>query len=300
LSTANGYSVYFSDRRNNRNAVNAETGEYGFEDLVNPDSAGAPNATLDAGEDVNANGQLDLYGQFPAFNGTANTAPPGASGGLDATARPNTDIRARIAQVNRAILFRRALKLINGGLGNIVTPGFTVVSENPVYIQGNWNANTAAGGNPHVATSVIADSVTLLSNEWNDNRSFAEPYNPGARVRTSDSFYRLAIIAGKNAPFPKPPGAADADFGTDGGAHNFLRFLEFGDREVNYRGSIATFFYSRQAVGTYKCCDTVYGPPRRIFVFDLDFLDLAKLPPLTPVFRDLNSLGFYQEVRPGH
>jgi len=44
---------------------------------------------------------------------------------------------------SRAIFFRRALKLVNGGLGNIVAPGFTVVSENPVYVQGDWNTGPA-------------------------------------------------------------------------------------------------------------------------------------------------------------
>ena len=34
----NGYIVYFSDRRSNRNGT-AETGEYGYEDVVNPASA---------------------------------------------------------------------------------------------------------------------------------------------------------------------------------------------------------------------------------------------------------------------
>ena len=56
---------------------------------------------------------------------------------------------------------------------------------------------------------------------------------------------------------------------------------------------------SRQAVGVYKCCNTVYGAPVRDFNFDTDFLDPAKLPPLTPVFRDINALGFTQETRPG-
>jgi hypothetical protein len=68
---------------------------------------------------------------------------------------------------------------------------------------------------------------------------------------------------------------------------------------VYYKGSIATFFYSRQAIGVYKCCTTVYGAPNRQFSFDVDFLDPALLPPLTPMFRDTNSLGFAQEVRPG-
>ena len=53
--------------------------------------------------------------------------------------------------------------------------GFTVVSENPVYVQGNYNssavdpfwgtANAATPTQtPHSAASIIADSVTVLSN----------------------------------------------------------------------------------------------------------------------------------------
>ena len=49
-----GFTVYFSDRRNNRNTADLETGEYGFEDFVNPAVAtGAPNTRARGGEDVN-------------------------------------------------------------------------------------------------------------------------------------------------------------------------------------------------------------------------------------------------------
>jgi hypothetical protein len=68
---------------------------------------------------------------------------------------------------------------------------------------------------------------------------------------------------------------------------------------VNYVGSIATFYFNRQATGTFKCCTTVYGAPTRNFAFDTDFLDPTKLPPLTPVFRDLNTLSFSQIVQAG-
>ena len=296
-----GYSVYFSDRRNNRDAASLETGEYGFEDFVNPANAnGAANATLDAGEDVNANAALEVYGEFPNYNGVANALPPGAVAPYNAAARPWTAINVPGAMSNRPILFRHALKLINGGLGNIVAPGFTVVAENPVYVQGDWNTSQAGFSNTdgHVATSVIADAVTLLSNQWNDVIGYNNPYSPGNRNRGTPSFYRLAIIGGKGLAFPQPGGTA-TDFGTDGGAHNFLRYLENGNQAVNYRGSIATFFYNRQAVGTFKCCTTVYGAPARNYSFDTDFLNPALLPPLTPVFRDLNALGFSQEMRPG-
>lgn len=294
----NGFSVYFSDRRNNRNALSQETGEYGWEDFVNPASAtGAPNGTLDVGEDVNGSGLLDTYGQFPAYNGVANTAPPGAALPLTTAARPSTELTSGQAKVNRAILFRRALKVFNGATIAPTIAGLTFATENPVYVQGNWNAN---GGwtDPHAATSVLADSVTLLSNSWNDANGYANPYNIGNRNRNTQTYYRLAIGAGKGMAFAQPAGTA-TDFGTDGGAHNFLHYLENGDQAVNYRGSIVTFYYNRQAVGTYKCCATVYGAPTRNYAFDIDFLDPAKLPPLTPMFRDLNTIGFSQEIRPG-
>ena len=84
-----GYTVYFSDRRNNRNAASAETGEYGWEDFVNPLAAnGAPNGTLQTGEDVNGNGTLEVYGGIPNY-----TAPAGA---------PAINARCRQARLRRS------------------------------------------------------------------------------------------------------------------------------------------------------------------------------------------------------
>jgi hypothetical protein len=314
LTDNGGYSVYFSDRRNNRDAAGLETGAYGFEDYVNPASpTGVPNGVLDAGEDVNGSGTLDSYGALPAYNGVANTLPPGFIGmpvpfNSNMTVRPTTQIGGGPAKVNRAYLFRRALKLTNGSLGNIVTPGLTVAAENPIYVQGDWNANAAGFGDPHVATSVVGDAVTLLSNNWNDVNSFGfgtiltSPYIAGMRPRSPHTYYRVAIISGKGPIFPQPAGAA-ATFGTDGGAHAFLRMLEGtggAPNTLHYRGSMVTFYYSRQASGPFKCCASInYDTPTRDYQFDLDFLDPAKLPPLTPRFRDLNTLGFSQELRPG-
>jgi len=311
-----GYSVYFSDRRNNRNTSNQETGEYGFEDVVNPaDPNGAPNGTLQTGEDFNASGSLQTYGQFPSYNGVYNslpanpvTLPAGITNPLTTATRPGSFIGGGQARVNRATHFRRVLKVYKGSLGQIVAPGLTVAAENPVYVQGDWNASVAAGwGDPHVATSVAADSVTLLSNNWNDVNSYGtatiSPYDVSARPRSSDTRYRLAIISGKGPVFPRPSGAG-ATYGTDGGAHSFLRFIEGnssgGNNRIWYRGSMVTFYYNRQNVHPFKCCNNmVYGVPVREYAFDIDFLDPAKLPPLTPVFRDLNALGFTQETRPG-
>ena len=177
-------------------------------------------------------------------------------------------------------------------------PGLTIAAENPVYVEGDWNATAGfpAALRRHVDRG---DSLTLLSSAWRDITSFANPFNPGARDRGR----RSRGIGSRRLParttrFRTRRWSRRLDFGTDGGAHNFLHMLESGGT-VNYRGSIATFFYSRQATGTYKCCVTVYGAPVRQFNFDVNFLTPALLPPLTPVFRDLNTLGFSVETRPG-
>ncbi len=283
----NGYTVYFSDRRTNQNAANAETGEYGNEDVVNPaDVNGTPNGVLDTGEDINGNLALDSYGRI-------GKAPAGLRVACCGSFTPETPVSRLTAQVNPPLFFRRALKITNGAAGNIVAPGLSVASENAVYIEGNFNASGGFGA--HVATSVIADAVTLLSNGWNDVNSFAHPDDPSGRPGT-ETWFRVAIIAGKGLSFPHP-GWSPQDFGTDGGVHNFLRLLEDWNGTIHYLGSLGSFYFNRQAVGIYKCCNNVYSPPTRDFSFDTDFLTPSLLPPNTPVFRDINTLGFTQVFR---
>ncbi|HVW05334.1 MAG TPA: hypothetical protein VHB78_10020 [Vicinamibacterales bacterium] len=307
---AGGFTVYFSDRRGNRNGTN-ETGEYGFEDIVNPaSSSGTPNNSLDTGEDFNGNGTLETYGKT-ARSPYGVSAWSGTSSPIVSTTTPTTEItgssdgeRIAIARRNPPIFFRRALKLTNGAT-NLVSPGLTIASENPVYVQGNWNSSAASClvncfNGTHVATAVLADAVTLLSNNWNDRNSFANPHrhDSSSERNASTTWYRMAIIAGKGPSFPQPSGTPQ-DFGTDGGAHNFLRYIEDWDGDtLNYRGSIASMFFSRQATGTYKCCTTVYAPPGRGYNFDTEFLTPALLPPHTPMFRDVNITGFAQIIKP--
>ena len=84
-----------------------------------------------------------------------------------------------IARINRPTLFRRALKLMRGNIitvgstTNMPIDGLTVAAENPVYVQGNYNATTSSNNaEPNVPAAILADAVTLLSNNWNDSMSF--------------------------------------------------------------------------------------------------------------------------------
>jgi hypothetical protein len=322
-----GFVVYFSDRRGNNDPANAnaETAEFGFEDIVNRDtltgvSAGA--GALGPGEDFNGNGTLQSYGGIPKVY-------PGAGA---PTLR--TTVSAMQARVNPPFFFRRALKVVNGHRGQLPfngDQGLTVAAENPVYLQGHFNAcpngsmiacaggaefedvpatpanpvAVAANGAPHKSAAVIADSVTFLSYNWNDIRSFTSPDTAANRLAAT-TWYRLGVISGKGLNFLRPnpananPFGDHQDFGTDGGAHNFIRYIEAWNNgsTLNYRGSIVSLYTSRQGTGSYKCCGNVYEPPTRGYNFESEFLNPTLLPPRTPMFRDLNTLTFRQILRP--
>ena len=179
--------------------------------------------------------------------------------------------------------------------------GLTIAAENPAYIQGDYNSNSAGGGfnDSYVAASVAADAVTLLSNQWDDVNSFAFPFNSGQRNATS-TYYRAGIIAGKSGIFPLPayPTNGSFDFGTDGGVHNFLRYIENWGATLFYHGSLLSLYYNRQAVGLFRSGGGVYSPPNRQYDFDTNFLTPALLPPRTPMFRDINTTGFSQLLLP--
>jgi hypothetical protein len=219
-------------------------------------------------------------------------------------------IHANEARENPTFFFRRAVKIVNGSILQTGTCpgttssltlkcGLTIAAENPVYLQGDYNANSGGNGwnDPHVASSIVADAVTLLSNNWNDVNSFSSPFSTANR-NASDTWYRAAVVAGKGFSFPQPSYGGQ-DFGTDGGVHNFLRYVEnWGGRTLHYEGSLISMFVNHQAIGIFKCCSTVYSPPARDYNFDVEFLQPQLLPPRTPLFRDVNTTGFTQLLLP--
>jgi hypothetical protein len=232
---------------------------------------------------------------------------------------------------------RHALRLVDAGMdtaGNSFVPptngtpanngnGFTVASEEPVYVYGDYNTGSAdpfwpsenTTTTPHSAAAIIADSVTLLSNSpagnnkqgttaasnvgWTDLESFVYPATQANR-NGNNSYYRMAIAAGKSIPFPQPAWGSQ-DMGTDGGMHNFLRYLEDRGQNggtVNYAGSLISMYYSQYNTGIFKCCNAVYGAPTRNYFFDTLFQDPSNLPPGTPSFQDVVSLSYHQSFTP--
>jgi PilX N-terminal len=329
-ASQNGYILYYSDHRGmgagevvdatGKVVTTAKHGDFGYEDFINPgDPLGNSNGGLDQGEDVSGNNKLETYGASNIGRGF---------GLADGDPTASVDC-SQIGRMNRVSGARHALVAVNGSLGNVPTNfaagggGFTIASEEPVYVLGNYNANDALGfGDPHAEAAVIADAVTLLSNNWSNEvsmfspRSAVKTANPAASCpatvallanpagngtgRTAcTTWYRIAIASGKSIPFPRPGWGAGNDFGTDGGVHNFLRYLEtWGGQTSNYQGSMVSLFYAQNAVGAFKCCNMVYTPPERKYAFDIDFLDPNKMPPGTPRFIDVVNVDVVQDLKP--
>jgi hypothetical protein len=303
-------------------------------------------------EDVDGDGVFRTYGAYAHPIATpSSVAPTGVTAGgnstgaqtwstiISALANSSTEnpvevrLTANQAQINSVAVFRRALRLVHGTAGNLpplanaqattcsggLNGGFTVASENPIYVAGDYNASVAnqftdVSGLCHVPASVMGDSVTLLSNNWTpgaqsgftsgDANSFLYPANPNCNNQrcATTTYYRMAVMAGKTIPFPQPSWGAN-DTGTDGGVHNFLRYLEDWTNTnvtLNYLGSMASFYISRQATGIYKYNfnNVVYQAPVRNYTFDTDFQNINKLPPGTPRFSDVNALSYYQSFPP--
>jgi hypothetical protein len=162
-----------------------------------------------------------------------------------------------------------AVRLVNGS--RLPSPGLTVVSENPVYVRGDYN--TVA----KVPAGILADAITVLSNNWQPNNSDSKG-NLGTNTR-------LATATTVNAALATGPSAeSDINVG-NGQLENNIRFLEdWGGHNFTYSGSIVDLWHSRQATGAWRCCGTggtnYYTPPTRIWSYDTLFN--TSPPPGTP------------------
>lgn len=178
----------------------------------------------------------------------------------------------------------KAVRLTKGGV--LPANGLTVASENPVYVQGDYNTGTTTsptavpsnnGGNaanqdsPTVSgytrkpAAVIADAVMLLSNNWNDSNA-----NKSLSSRTAaNTTYNMAILSGFMPSGFQPP--VGARYGYSGGAINFPRFLEDWDSKYcTYFGSMVELFQSKTFTGEWDT-GVIYRPPDRQFNFDTNF-----------------------------
>jgi Tfp pilus assembly protein PilX len=316
IPVENGWVLYISDRRGDADF----DGEYDMEDIYG--NSPGNNGTMELGEDSNRNGSLQA--KFMDWSGTTpwRDVTACATAGTDCEAPRYSHVAAPdfVAVVDHKF-YRRGIRLTNGttlpGVYNSTTPsatrGFTVATENGIYVKGNYNTTGANTPPPqantpfdqyspfntstHIPAAVVADGVTALSNSWNDGQSFMSPvtapYDQSNRIATTTAM-RFAMIAGDTiASRAGSPNQGGISPRLNGGVHNFKRFLEnWTSQRLDYSGSLINLFNSRNNAGAFKCCNEVYNPPIRNWVFDGTFLDPARLPPGTPFFQYVQTTGF--------
>jgi hypothetical protein len=170
----------------------------------------------------------------------------------------------------------RGIELINGY--NMPVGGLTIVSDNPVYIQGNYNtgatssATVPSNGSPSTATSptasgytmqpcaVMADAVTLLSSAWTN----ANSTNGLSSRNAASTTFNTAILSGNVI--------AGTGFTYSGGAENFPRLLEnWSGKDLTYYGSMVELFQSKEAIGVWKNTGNYYQAPIRQWYFNTGF-----------------------------
>lgn len=187
-----------------------------------------------------------------------------------------------------------AIRLTNGD--TLPKDGLTFVTDNPVYIQGNWNtgANPPSSASTPDATkpmdpsyawrpsAVIADAITLLSAAWQDNNS-----SKGLNQRTaSNTTINAALVAGN-----VPTGSQGNNY--SGGAENFVRFLEdWTGKNFTYYGSMLQLYASKYATGTWGNAN-VYAPGTLKWSFDEKFT--LNAPAGTAVMISYVQQRWYQE-----
>ena len=288
----NGWVLYVSDRRGDFDF----DGEYDMEDVY-----GNNDGILQSGEDLQTRlGQVgygtlqaDYINEAPRYTGVGSNVSP------------------EIAAVFDHKYYRRGVRLINGsrppGIYDSATPantrGFSASSETGMYVKGDYNAVTIGAapvlssdympqGANDIPSSIASDAVTILSNNWTDANSFANPFNLVNRLST-ETTQRFAMLSGDTiTTLNGTPNQGGGDLKMNGGVHNFMRFLEAWDVRFNYSGSLINLFNSHNNNAPFKCCDHVYDPPVRNWIFDATFLDVNRLPPGTPYFQNIQMTGF--------
>ena len=170
------------------------------------------------------------------------------------------------------------VELTNGY--NMPSGGLTVVSDNPVYILGDYNTATSHADIANVPSNqstsnpllpyapdyttqpcaVMADAVTILSNNWSNSNSV----NGLSARSATNTTVNTALLSGIVT--------SGLGFVYSGGVENFPRFLEdWSGKTFTYYGSMVELFNSMQATGVFQEPGAYYNPPIRQWYFNVGF-----------------------------
>ena len=178
--------------------------------------------------------------------------------------------------------FQSGVRVVYGDI--LPSGGLTIVTPNPLYLEGDYNVPLAHLGTTNTSGSLpaalIADAITLLSEGWYDTNSS----NTLSRRIATNTTVNAALLGGI-----VPTGGGYFS----GGLENLPRLMEdWTDRTLTINGSIVCLYHSTKATAPWGARPEVYRPPRRNWYFNPKFTALAGLPPSTPEVRTVIRRGW--------
>jgi hypothetical protein len=197
-------------------------------------------------------------------------------GGLADSTEGGLVVHFSVDGPNSAGINNYGVRVRNGKTLDSRIKGLTVVTNQAMYVQGDYNSPDPISGKK--PASFLADSLNILSNSWSDtNSSLAK----SARIAT-DTKINAAFLAGVDK-------TQEGNLGTtayNGGLENYPRFHEsWSNKTLALRGSFVSLGVPKHVNG--KWSNQSYDAPLRDWNYDLDFNDAGKLPPLSPRFVEL-------------
>ena len=178
------------------------------------------------------------------------------------------------------------LRIRNGHDISEAAGGLTIATHRMVYLEGNYNAQTGMT----VPAMILADNVTALSNNWDDNNKSVFGKTNVKSLLASDTYYKAAFIIG---------GAEYSPIGKLGdieGLQNLVRRREnwkLNGRPralFHYEGSYIKLWNSEETKGYAR--DRGAGAPTRVYVYNPDF----KKAPGAPRGVETPSLIRWKEI----
>ncbi|MDR1254634.1 MAG: hypothetical protein LBJ78_01225 [Puniceicoccales bacterium] len=173
--------------------------------------------------------------------------------------------------------------------------GLSIVCPFPLYIKGNFNTSST-----QPKAFIVADSLTLLSDSWQDWSSGTDSYNSYLRTSSGDSNHTVAgsapsiyahIMTGTTHPdfwLKDNKNELQPDFGI----HGAFRALQDIGPAVNFQGSLMLPYYCKiQWEPPISFCDYgrnpySYAPP------DINFADFRSMRPTA-------CMPFYHRINRG-
>jgi hypothetical protein len=179
------------------------------------------------------------------------------------------------------------VRLVNGQVIERAA-GLTVVTNDPLYIQGHFNIPVDSDGDgtldkPKKPTAVIADAVNLLSVNWSDANSTASLTSRVAQPTTVNA----AFIAGIKQTSPG---------NYNGGLENYPRFHEsWTSKTLSITGSFVSLWDSQIATGNWVYGAPQYTAPLRNWHYDTSFSNGMSMPPFTPYAVEMVKGAWWKE-----